>query len=435
VLALSFIRRHAAAVRAAAAAKGRALDLDRLLACAAERRRLLAANAAIGEPGVAVGAPAGVPCAELRRVDEELAALLAQVPNLPCPGVPLGDAPTGAAGVADAAAASAAAAPATEVRRWGEPPAFPFTPRPHWELGAAVGVDEAAATRAAGAGFVLLRGRAARLERALTALALDTFTARGWVEVSPPLLARADALFASAHLPAYAAGMYEAGEAGEADGAGEAGATSVAGHGLYLAPSPEAALLALARGPAIPAATLPLRYVACVPCFHAAAGAAGRRGRGLLRPHQFQAVHAIAVTAPSAAGAAFDELVRAAEEVLRRLELPYRVVVRPAGRLSFAAAFTWALEAWFPADAAYREVAACTGYGPFLARRAGIRFRPRPGRRTQLAHVVGSAGPLIGRLLAALLENGQRQDGSATLPRSLEAYCSGAATRPARDGG
>jgi len=414
VLALSFIRRHTAAVRAAVAAKGRALDLDRLLACAAERRRLLAASQALGEPGVAVSAPAGVPRAELRRVDDELAALLAQVPNLPCPGVPLGDAPASAAGVsADASAAVAAAAPATEVRRWGDPPTFPFTPRPHWELGAALGVDEASAARSAGAGFVLLRGRAARLERALAALALDTFTGRGWVEVSPPLLARADALFASAHLPAYAGGMYKAGAADAAS------ATGVAGHGLYLAPSPEAALLALARGPAIPAATLPLRYVACVPCFHAAAGAAGRRGRGLLRPHQFQAVHAIAVAAPGAAGAAFDELVRAAEEVLRRLELPYRVVVRPARRLSFAAAFTWALEAWFPADAAYREVAACTGYGPFLARRAGIRFRPRPGRRTQLAHVVGGAGPLIGRLLAALLENGQRQDGSVALPRSL----------------
>lgn len=396
MLALSFIRKHPEAVRAGAAAKGRPLDVNRLLACDARRRCLVA------EATVDRGARA-----ELRDVSRELAGLLAAVPNLPCPGAPARD----GGGNDASASAEGDASHGTEARRWGRPLEFDFPPRPHWELARPLGVDEEAAARCAGARFALLKGPAARLERALAALALDAYAARGYVEVSPPLVARADALFASAHLPAYADGMYEV----RGGGAGRGG-------GLFLAPSPEPALLSLARGRALVAGDLPLRYVSCAPCFHATTAGAGRPGRGLFRRRQFTAVHALCLSVRDGAGRAAAELIDAAEAVLRSLELPYRVVVKPAARLSLAAAAAWGLEAWFPAAGEYREVAACAAYGPFLARRARIRVRPRPGARSQLAHVAASAGPVVGRLLAALLENRQRRDGGVDFPTALEPY-------------
>lgn len=315
---------------------------------------------------------------------------LLALPNLPDPRVPDG----------------ATAAENIEVGRWGTPPAFAFAPRPHWELGAALGIlDAERAVRLAGARFPLLLGAGARLARALAALMLDLHAARGYIEVAPPHLLRASALEATGHLPHFADDLY-----------------LLPTDDLALSPTAEVQLVALHAGETLPAARLPLAYTACAPAFRREAGSAGRATRGLIRQHQFDKVELMRIATPETSDTAFATIQADAEAVLRALELPYRVVALCAGELPFSAARTHDLEVWLPSQGGYVEISSISDCGPFQARRGHLRYRPEGGGRARYPHTLNGSALAIGRTIAALLENGQREDGGVRLPPALAVY-------------
>jgi seryl-tRNA synthetase len=378
-------RRHAGDGVLAALDAWRELDAHRRALAAARDRAALALTAASATRDDLETAQ--------RALDQaEIAAriCLLALPNLPDPRVLDG----------------ATAADNVEIARWGEPPAFAFIPRPHWELGAALGIlDAERAARLAGARFPLLVGAGARLARALAALMLDLHTARGYIEVAPPHLLRASALEATGHLPHFADELY-----------------TLPADGLALSPTAEVQLVALHAGETLPAARLPLAYTACAPAFRREAGSAGRATRGLIRQHQFDKVELVRITTPETSDAAFATIQADAEAVVRALELPYRVVALCAGDLPFSAARTHDLEVWLPSQNGYVEISSISDCGPFQARRARLRYRPDGGGRPRFPHTLNGTALAIGRTLAALLENGQRADGTVRLPPALAAY-------------
>jgi seryl-tRNA synthetase len=266
-------------------------------------------------------------------------------------------------------------------------------------------LDAERATKLAGARFPLLLGAGARLARALAALLLDSATLRGYIEVAPPHLLRPATLEATGHLPHFTDDLF-----------------SLPADQLYLSPTAEVQLVGLHAGETLPEARLPLAYTACAPAFRREAGSAGRATRGLLRQHQFDEVELVRITTPEDADAAFDTLRADAEAALRALELPYRVVALCAGELPFSAQRTHDLEVWLPGQHAYVEISSISDCGPFQARRARLRYRPTGGGRPRYPHTLNGTALAIGRTLAALLENGQRADGSVALPAALAAY-------------
>ncbi len=315
---------------------------------------------------------------------------LLDLPNLPDPRVPDGDAP-GAAVV---------------LRRWGEPPALDFVPRRHDELAAALGIlDLPRATKLAGPRFPLLVGAGARLARALAALMLDLHAARGYVEVAPPHLLRAATLVGTGHLPRHEEELY-----------------AIPRDGLLLSPTAEAQLVALHAGETLAEEALPCAYTAWTPAFRREAGSAGTATRGLLRQHQFDKVELVRIATPETADAAFDTLLADAEAVPRALALPYRAIALCAGDLPFSAQRTVDLEVWMPGQDRYVEVSSVSDCGPFQARRLGLRYRPRAGGRARHPHTLNASALAVGRTLAALLENGQRPDGTIALPEVLMRY-------------
>ncbi|HEV2238503.1 MAG TPA: serine--tRNA ligase, partial [Ktedonobacterales bacterium] len=330
----------------------------------------------------------------LAAIEGEARAALLALPNLPDARVP--DGATPAANV--------------ELRRWGQPPAFAFTPRPHWELGERLGIlDLARATRLAGPRFPLLLGAGARLARALCNLMLDRHGQRDYVEVAPPHLLRPATLEATGHLPLHADDLF-----------------TLERDTLALSPTAEVQLVGLHAGETLPEARLPLAYTAWAPAFRREAGSAGSAARGLLRQHQFDKVELVRIATPEGADAAFDTILADAEAVLRALELPYRVVALCAGELPFSAARTYDLEVWLPARGAYFEIASISDCGPFQARRARLRYRPAAGGRPRYVHTLNGSALAIGRTIAALLENGQAADGTVRLPAALAATMDGA---------
>jgi seryl-tRNA synthetase len=363
------------------------LERDATRRAAAARRDAIAAAVAQGS-----AARAELEAAQRALAEAETAAraCLLALPNLPDPRVPSGT--TNAGNV--------------EVARWGTPPQLAFAPRPHWQLGAALGLlDAERAMKLSGARFALLVGDGARLVRALSTLMLDMHRQRGYVEVAPPHLLRAETLEATGHLPRFADDLF-----------------AVPRDGLYLSPTAEAQLVGLHAGETLPEERLPLAYTACTPAFRREAGSAGRATRGLLRQHQFDKVELVRIATPEGSDAAFDEIVAGAEAVLRVLELPYRVVALCAGELPFSAQRTYDLEVWMPGQNAYVEVSSVSDCGPFQARRARLRYRPAGGGRPRFPHTLNGSALAIGRTIAALLENGQREDGSVRLPAPLAAY-------------
>lgn len=327
---------------------------------------------------------------ELAHVTADARATLMRLPNLPDPRVPEGQ--TGSDNV--------------ELRRWGTPPAFGFAPRPHWELGAALGIlDTARATRLSGPRFPLLVGHGARLARALAALMLDLHGQRGYVEIAPPHLLRGETLEGTGHLPRYADDLF-----------------AVPADGLFLSPTAEAQLVGMHAGETLPVDRLPLAYTACTPAFRREAGSAGHWTRGLLRQHQFDKVELVRIVAPEASDSAFAAIVADAEMVLQTLELPYRVVALCAGELPFSAQRTYDLEVWMPGLGAYIEVSSISDCGPFQARREQLRYRPAGGGRPRFPHTLNGSGLAIGRTLAAVLEHGQRENGTIGLPATLAQY-------------
>ena len=329
---------------------------------------------------------------ELAEVERQRDARLLTIPNLPHASVPVGR----------------TSEDNVEVRRWGQPPAFAFTPRPHWEIGAALGIlDFERAARMSGARFSVLLGAGARLARALIDFMLDLHVREhGYREVEPPFLVNAAALTGTGNLPKFEQDLFKV--AGDWD--------------LYLIPTAEVPLTNLHREEILDGRTLPLSYTAYTPCFRSEAGSHGADVRGLIRQHQFDKVELVKITTADQSYDALEQLTRDAETVLERLGLPYRRVTLCTGDMGFAAAKTYDIEVWLPSQNAYREISSCSNTEAFQARRAHIRYRPDGIGKAQLAHTLNGSGLAVGRTLIAILENGQQADGSVVIPEALRSY-------------
>lgn len=304
------------------------------------------------------------------------------------------------------------------VRGWGEPPAFEFAPRPHWEVGERLGIlDIERAAKLSGARFTLLRGAGARLSRALAGFFLDRAARNGYVEVAPPVLVTRATMWSTGQLTKFADQMYTV----EGDGTDDA---------LYLIPTAEVPLTALHRDEILSGDALPLQYTAHTPCFRKEAGAAGRDTRGLIRVHQFEKVELVWLTAPERSFDDLETLLRNATGLYEELGIAYRVMLLCAGDTGFNSAKTYDVEAWMPGVNAYREVSSCSNCTDFQARRTAIRLRRDAGAKPEFVHTLNGSGGAIGRTLAAILENYQRADGGLTIPAVLRPYTGFASIEP-----
>jgi len=421
VLDVRLIREQPDAVRRGLATKGGADLIPELLELDADRRRLVResenlkalrnkASEAIGQ-AKRRGEDAGAEQArmrevgeriktldiELKSVDERLEALALQLPNLPHPSVPEGKSEDDN----------------VEVRRWSEPRTFGFPPKPHEEVGAALGLDVERAARIAKARFAVLWGGMARLERALAQLMLDLHTREhGYTEVWVPHLVNGETMLKTGQLPKFEEHLFKTVEADE-------------GRPLYLIPTAEVALTALHAGEVLPEVSLPRRYTAFTPCYRREAGTYGKDMKGIYRQHQFDKVELVKLATPAQAYAELESMVANAEAVLQRLQIPYRVVERCIGDLGFSAAKGYDIEAWLPGQARYREISSCSNYDAFGGRRAEIRFRPDGGGRPEYCATLNGSGLAVGRTVMAVIENYQEADGSVTIPQALRPYMDG----------
>ncbi len=417
MLDIKTIRENTTAVRKSLADRNSKLDLDRLLALD-ERRRGLTTEAdelrtlrnrvskEIGEAARAGGDIEGrraemkqvsekivVMEKEIKEVEEELDSLLIWVPNTPHESVPVGSDESFN----------------LEVRRWGEPRQFAFKPLAHWDVGTSLGIlDFERGVKIAESRFTLMRGLGARLERALINFMLDLHTLEhGYTEIFPPILVNEESMKATGQLPKLEADMYRCRD-----------------DALYLIPTAEVPVTNIHRGETIPEEDLPVRYVAFTPCFRREAGSYGKDVRGLIRQHQFNKVEMVKFVHPDSSFEELEKLTANAEEVLKRLELPYRVVVLATGDLSFSAAKCYDLEVWMPGQGEageYKEISSCSNFTDFQARRGGIRFKPKSGK-SRLVHTLNGSGVAIGRTVAAILENYQNEDGTVSVPQALIPY-------------
>jgi len=333
--------------------------------------------------------------AELDAVDQQRTDLLMTVPNLPHASVPVGK----------------SAEDNTEVRRHGEPRPFDFEPKPHWDLGPALGIlDFERATRMSGARFSVLMGAGARLARALINFMLELHTREhAYIEVEPPFLVNSDALRGTGNLPKFEQDLFKI--AGDWD--------------LFLIPTAEVPLTNLYRGDILDGRQLPLRYTAYTPCFRSEAGSYGADVRGLIRQHQFDKVELVKFTTPDQSFDELESLVLNAEEVLKRLELPYRTMLLSTGDMGFASAKTYDIEVWLPSQKTYREISSCSNTMAFQARRANIKFRPQGTGKVEFVHTLNGSGLAVGRTLIAILENYQQKDGTVTVPHALRPFMGG----------
>ncbi len=298
-----------------------------------------------------------------------------------------------------------------ELRRVGEPPRFDFEPRDHIALGETFGaMDYAVAAKLAGARFVVLRGELARLHRALAQFMLDFHREHhGYEEVYVPYIANAETLTGTGQLPKFGEDLFRL------DGE----------RPWYLVPTGEVPLANLVRETILEATTLPVKVMAATPCFRSEAGAAGKDTRGMIRQHQFEKVELVQIVRPDQSATALDTLTGEAEAVLRALELPYRVVALCAGDIGFGAAKTYDLEVWLPGQGTYREISSCSNCADFQARRMRARFRDPDTGKPRLVHSLNGSGVAVGRCLVAVMENGQRADGSIRVPEVLRPYLGG----------
>ncbi len=333
-----------------------------------------------------------------RTAAEVLNQHLAALPNLPFEDVPVGEDETGN----------------EEVRGWGEPRAFDFEVQDHVALGERLGLDFERAAALSGARFAVLTGQLARLERALAAFMLDLQTSEhGYRETSVPYLVRDEAVFGTGQLPKFTEDLFRTTD------------------DRWLIPTAEVPLTNLVRDAIHAEADFPIRMTAHTPCFRSEAGSAGRDTRGLIRMHQFHKVELVSVTTPEQSDDELERMTQCAEEVLRRLELPYRVMLLCTGDMGFAARRTFDLEVWMPSQDTYREISSCSNCGDFQARRMNARFRREGEKRPDFLHTLNGSGVAVGRAMVALLENHQNADGSVTLPDALRPYMGGAeAIRP-----
>jgi seryl-tRNA synthetase len=349
--------------------------------------------------------------AEEKQLSKDLDDALAQIPNLPLDEVPDGADEHG--NVAH--------------HHFGAKRNFGFAPKQHFELGEGLGqMDFETAAKLSGARFVILKSGLARLERALGQFMLDLHTGEhGYTEVNPPLLVRDDVMYGTAQLPKFEEDQFWAisGERLLTHHDGEL--ETLRAHRLGLIPTAEVPLTNLARESILDEAALPLRLTALTPCFRAEAGAAGKDTRGMIRQHQFTKVELVSITAPEQSKDEHERMLACAEEVLRRLELHYRVVTLCTGDMGFASQKTYDIEVWLPGQGAFREISSCSVCGEFQARRMGARYRTKEGRQVRYLHTLNGSGVAVGRALIAVMENYQQQDGSIAVPDVLLPYMGG----------
>jgi seryl-tRNA synthetase len=329
---------------------------------------------------------------EERRLGAELDALVAALPNIPADDVPKG----------------AEESDNEELARWGQQRNFAFGPREHADLGPPLGLDFETAAAMSGARFAFLRGQVARLHRALAQFMLDFHTTqRGYVECNPPLLVRDEALFGTGQLPKFADDQFRTTD------------------GRWLIPTAEVSLTNSVREQILDGLSKSIRLTALTPCFRSEAGAAGKDTRGFIRQHQFEKVELVAICRPDDWPAEHEHMVRSAEMVLEALELPYRRMLLCAGDMGATAKKTFDLEVWLPGQSAWREISSVSWCGDYQARRMNARYRPEGQKGTAFVHTLNGSGLAVGRTLVAVLENGQEEDGSVTVPAALTPYMGG----------
>ena len=339
--------------------------------------------------------------------DNEFRQMLAGVPNTPHESVPTGK----------------SADDNVEVRRWGKPAEFSFTPKAHWDIGPELGIlDFDRATKITGARFAVYWGMGAKLEQALINFMLDVHTRHhGYTEVLPPFMVNSKSLFGTGQLPKFAEDLFRCSDADlEAVTRGE-----FKDNDHWLIPTAEVPVTNLYRDENLDEARLPILLTAYTPCFRAEAGAAGKDTRGIIRQHQFQKVELVKFTRPEESDAEHEKLTRNAEEILEALKLPYRRVLLCTGDTGFSAAKTFDLEVWLPGQQLYREISSCSNFEAFQARRANIRFKPDGKGKTEFVHTLNGSGLAVGRTWLAILENYQHADGSVIVPDALRPYMGG----------
>lgn len=324
--------------------------------------------------------------------EKKLNDILAAIPNIPLDEVPDG----------------ADEKNNVEHHKSGTPRTYSFTPKQHFDLGEALGqMDFETAAKLSGARFVVLKSGLARMERALGQFMLDVHTSEhGYTEINPPILVRDDTMFGTAQLPKFADDQFRAGD------------------DFWLIPTAEVPLTNLVREAITDEAELPMRFTACTPCFRAEAGAAGKDTRGMIRQHQFTKVELVSITTPDESMKEHERMLNCAEEVLRRLELPYRVITLCTGDMGFASQKTYDIEVWLPGQNMYREISSCSVCGDFQARRMNARYRPKGGN-PRFVHTLNGSGVAVGRALIAVMENYQNEDGSISVPDKLLPYMGG----------
>jgi seryl-tRNA synthetase len=430
MLDLRFVRDHQEQVKAGLARRGIMIDLSEFLALDAKRREgqqeLEALRRRRNEVSEEIGRlkktgqPAEDKVAEMRAVGDSITALessareteeaqrnfLLTIPNLPHSSVPDGKDENDN----------------VELRRWspqgGDPHGFSFEPKPHWDLAEYLDIiDFDRAAKITGARFALYKGMGARLERALINFMLDLHTVEhGYLEVLPPFMVNNASMTATGQLPKFEEELFR-----------------VENGTYYLIPTAEVPVTNIHREEILPEESLPVLYTAYTPCFRREAGSYGKDTRGLIRQHQFNKVELVKFSRPQDSYDELEKLTRNAEEVLRRLGLPYRVIVLCAGDMGFSAAKTYDIEVWLPSQNKYREISSCSNFEDFQARRGSIRYKPKGGKKTELLHTLNGSGLAVGRTVVAILENFQCADGTITIPEALRPYMGGAEKIVRRD--
>ncbi|MBI2906761.1 MAG: serine--tRNA ligase [Chloroflexi bacterium] len=412
MLSLQFVRENADLVRQALANRFETAPLDDILALDEQRRKLLTRSETLRarrrDVSKQLGAMKEKPATileemrkvgdeirsleeEVKQVDARLEDLLLRLPNIPHSSVPVGKDDS----------------ENVVVRRWGEPTQFSFTPLPHWDVGERLGIiDFARGSKISGARFYVLRGLGSKLERAIIDWMLDLHCAEhGYTEVATPYLVKREAMVGTGQLPKFEEDMYHC----ELDD-------------LFLIPTAEVPVTNLYREEILEPGTLPLYYVCYTACFRREAGSAGKDTRGVTRVHQFNKVEMVKFVEPQTSYDELEKLLGNAEDVLKRLEIPYEVTMMCTGDVGFAAAKKYDVNAWCPGQAKYVEVSSCSNFEAFQARRANIKYRPAPGAKAEFVHTLNGSGVAVGRTFAAILENCQQADGSVAVPEALRPY-------------
>lgn len=410
---LSVFRSNIDAIAARLASRGFKLDVDEFRSLDALRRAAISETERLkaernqASQKIAAARKAGEDTsarqAEVRQIGERTAELdkrvaelddafrerLASIPNMPHESVPSGKSEEDN----------------VEVRRWGQPRAFDFEPKAHWDLGPELGIlDMERAAKVTGARFAVYIGLGARLERALINFMLDVHTREhGYKEVLPPFLINSASLFGTGQLPKFAQDLFKC-----------------EGTDFWLAPTAEVPVTNLLRNETVDGDKLPLSLTAYTPCFRSEAGSYGRDVRGIIRQHQFQKVELVKFTRPEQSYDELEALTANAEQILQKLGLPYRTVVLSTGDMGFASAKTYDIEVWLPGQNAYKEISSCSNYEAFQARRAGIRYRT--GKKTEFVHTLNGSGLAVGRTWVAIIENYQQKDGSVVVPEALRPF-------------